>query len=55
MTDAIINPVRGKNAPKLSPLTVLVSSQGDMSLLCEALNLNPQNSRQLSMSRVYPG
>ncbi|OQX13707.1 MAG: hypothetical protein BWK80_42565 [Desulfobacteraceae bacterium IS3] len=55
MTDAIINPVRGKNALKLSPMTILVSSQGDLSLLCEKLNLNPRNYRQLSMSRVYPG
>lgn len=55
MTDAIINPVRGKNAPKLSPLTVLVSSETDLNLLGQALEFDLLKPKRLSMSKVFPG
>ena len=50
--DAIINPVKGKKAPALGPLAVMVSSQGDVSALCNLMGLNGKPAAHLMMSQV---
>lgn len=53
LNDAVINPAKGKNAPNLSELAVLVSSEGDLNALCEMLGM--QQHKRVSSSRIYPG
>ncbi|MDM8551357.1 nucleoside phosphorylase [Desulfobacterales bacterium HSG2] len=53
--DAIINPVKGKSAPDLAPVTVMTSSQSDLDLLCDLSGLCDSHFKNLMMSRIYPG
>lgn len=50
--EAIINPVKGKNAPNLSPLALMVSSQTDVDELLKRTGLG-EEYKKLMMSRVY--
>lgn len=52
--DAIVNPVKGKNAPDVSPTAVLVSGDRDMGLICEALGVKADGRiHKLLMSRIH--
>ncbi len=51
--DAIINPVKGNRAPDMCPVTVMVSSQTDLDLLCELTGMCENYFKSLMMSRVY--
>jgi purine-nucleoside phosphorylase len=50
--EAIINPVKGKSAPNLSPLALMVSSQTDVDELLKRSGLG-EEYKKLMMSRVY--
>jgi len=51
--EAIINPVKGKNAPNIGPVVVMTSSQSDLDLLCQTANIDTGYSKNLMMSKVY--
>ena len=51
--DAIIKPVKGKNAPDLGAVAVVVSVEADLLYLCKIMDLTADNSRSLYMSRLY--
>jgi purine-nucleoside phosphorylase len=51
--EAIINPVKGKNAPNIGPVVVMASSQSDLDLLCETAKIDTEYSKSLMMSKVY--
>ena len=53
--DAIINPKRSKNSPKLGPVAVMVATETDLSLLCELFNFPENSFRKLFISRLYIG
>ncbi len=53
--DAIINPVKGKKTPYLSPVAVMVSSQTDIDMLCNLTSLCDAYARTLMMSKVHIG
>ncbi|MDM8522946.1 nucleoside phosphorylase [Desulfococcaceae bacterium HSG8] len=55
INDAIINPVKGKNAPNLGPVSVMVSSETDLNAICKLTNLGEDYFKNLMMSRVYLG
>lgn len=58
--DAVINPLRGKSAPDVGPLAVMVSGEKDLETLREILGF-PDSGKKLMLSRVnaasdkYPG
>jgi purine-nucleoside phosphorylase len=54
-TDAIINPVKGKNAPNLGPVAVMVSSQADLDSLCTITDMKNAHFKNVMMSRIYSG
>jgi len=49
----IVRPLKGKNAPNLGPVAVLVSDPHDLCLLCKLMNLPKDNYRNLFNSRLY--
>ncbi|NJL59564.1 MAG: nucleoside phosphorylase [Desulfobacteraceae bacterium] len=51
--DAVVNPVKGKSAPNLAPLAILVSSEGDMNALSRMMGM--QQHKRISTSSIYPG
>ncbi len=51
--DALITPIKGRGAPDLGPLSVLVSSTADLKILCRLMELEGSNSRDLFISRLY--
>lgn len=51
--DAVVNPVKGKSAPNLAPLAILVSSEGDLNALSRILGM--QQHKRISTSSIYPG
>ena len=53
--EAIVNPVRSKNAPALGPTAVMVSSQADLDAICRRLEREGKPYRPLFNSRLYPG
>lgn len=53
--DAIVNPVKGRHAPDLGPVAVMVSNRADLDAFCTCMNLKPERSRDLMMSRLYVG
>ncbi len=55
MSDAIINPIKGKSAPNLGPVSVMVSSQNELKRLRERTGLGDDYAKNLMMSRVYVG
>ena len=52
-TDAIINPMRGKNSPDLGPVAVMAATLPDLSLLCNLLEFSEDSYQPLFMSRLY--
>lgn len=55
MSDAIINPIKGKSAPNLGPVAAMISSQNELNRLCERTGLGDDYVKNLMMSRVYVG
>lgn len=50
---SIVNPVKGKNSPELSDFAVMTGSQTDLKLMCNLLDLNENNRRELYHSSLY--
>lgn len=53
MPDAIIQPRRGKNSPRLGPVAVLAAADPDVRLLRDALGFSADEGRPLHISRLY--
>jgi len=51
--DAIVNPVKTKNAPDIGPVAVLAATEMDLFLLCDLFNFNKDDYRRLFTSRLY--
>jgi purine-nucleoside phosphorylase len=52
-SDAVINPVKGKNSPALGPVAVMAAAENDLDLLCTLLKLDPKSCQKLFISRLY--
>jgi uridine phosphorylase len=52
-SDAIINPVKGKNSPTLGPVAVMAAAENDLDLLYTRLKLDRKNYQKLFISRLY--
>ena len=52
-TDAIINPMRGKNSPDLGPVAVMAATQPDLLLLCKLFEFGEESFQPLFISRLY--
>jgi uridine phosphorylase len=53
MPDAIIQPRRGRNSPRLGPVAVLAAAGPDVMLLRGALGFSADEGRPLHISRLY--
>ncbi|MBN1931683.1 MAG: nucleoside phosphorylase [Desulfobacterales bacterium] len=53
--DAIVNPVKGKNAPTIKPRAMMVANEMDLQLLYRKTALRADDSRRLFMSRLWIG
>lgn len=53
MPDAIIQPRRGRNSPRLGPVAVLAAADPDVRLLRGALGFSADEGRPLHISRLY--
>jgi purine-nucleoside phosphorylase len=53
MHDAIIEPRRGKNSPRLGPVAVLAATEQDLGLLRGVLGFGTDEGRRLYISRLY--
>jgi purine-nucleoside phosphorylase len=51
--DAIVNPVKFKNAPDLGPVAVMAATRTDLFALCDILNFDKNDFRRLMISRLY--
>lgn len=54
-TDAIINPVKGKNAPSLGSVAAMISSQADLDSLCAMTGMEDAYFKRVMMSKIYAG
>jgi purine-nucleoside phosphorylase len=52
-TDAIVNPVKSKNAPDLGLVAVMAATRTDLFLLCELFNFDKDDFYRLMISRLY--
>ena len=52
-TDAIINPIRGKNSPELGSTVVMAATQPDLSLLRNLFEFKEDSFQPLFISRLY--
>ena len=50
---AIVNPMRGKNSPKLGPTVVMAATRPDVSLLCKLFEFKEDSFQPLFISRLY--
>jgi len=53
--DAIVNPAKGKGSLDLGPNAVMVSSESDLRILCNMMNLEEDRFKKLLMSRLCIG
>jgi len=53
--DAILNPAKGKGSLNLVLNAVMVSSESDLQILCNMMNLKKDGFKKLLMSRLYIG
>ena len=53
MDDAIVNPVKSKNAPDIGPVAVLAATRPDLFSLCDLFNFARADFYRLMTSRVY--
>ena len=51
--DAIVNPIRSKNAPDIGPVAVMAATELDLFFLCDLFNFNRDDYRRLFTSRLY--
>ncbi|MBU4258798.1 MAG: nucleoside phosphorylase [Proteobacteria bacterium] len=51
--NAIIKPLKRKNAPNLGPVAVLMADDKDLRFFCKLLKISEDNFTKLLMSRVY--
>jgi len=51
--DAIVNPVKSKNAPDIGPVAVLTATEMDLFFLCDLFKFNKDDYRRLFTSRLY--
>lgn len=51
--DAIVNPVKSKNAPAVGPVAVMAATEMDLFLLCDLFKFNRDDYRRLFTSRLY--
>ncbi|CAN2046219.1 Uridine phosphorylase [Candidatus Magnetomoraceae bacterium gMMP-1] len=53
--DSLIKPIIGKNPPNLGLITILISGEPDISMLCRMMGLSEKPDRKLMMSKLYCG
>ena len=53
MPDAIIQPRRGRNSPRLGPVAVMAAAEPDVGLLRGVLGFNSDEGRPFHISRLY--
>ncbi len=51
--DAIVNPVKSKNAPEIGPVAVMAATEMDLFFLCDLFNFNRDDFRRVFTSRLY--
>jgi purine-nucleoside phosphorylase len=51
--DAIVKPVKSKNAPAIGPVAVMAATEMDLFFLCDLFKYNRDNYRRLFISRLY--
>ena len=51
--DAIVNPVKSKNAPAIGPVAVMAATEMDLFFLCDLFKYNRDDYRRLFTSRLY--
>ena len=51
--DAIVNPVKSKNAPDLGPFAVMAATRPDLFNLCELFKFDKNDFQRLMISRLY--
>ena len=51
--DAIVNPIRSKNAPAIGPVAVMAATEMDLFFLCDLFKYNRDDYRRLFTSRLY--
>ena len=51
--DAIVNPVRSKNAPAIGPVAVMAATEMDLFFQCDLFKFNRDDYRRLFTSRLY--
>ena len=51
--DAIVNPVKSKNAPDIGSIAVMAATEMDLFLLCDLLDFKRDDYRRLFTSRLY--
>jgi purine-nucleoside phosphorylase len=53
LNDAIVNPVKSKNAPDIGPVAVMAATRPDLFSLCELFNFSRDDFRRIMTSRMY--
>jgi purine-nucleoside phosphorylase len=53
INDAIINPVKPKNAPDLGPVAIMAATRTDLFALCERFNFDKNEFYRAMISRLY--
>jgi purine-nucleoside phosphorylase len=53
INDAIVNPVKSKNAPDIGPVAVMAATRPDLFSLCELFNFSRDDFRRIMTSRMY--
>jgi len=51
--DAIVNPIRSKNAPAIGPVAVMAATEMDLFFLCDLFKYNRDDYCRLFTSRLY--
>ena len=51
--DAIVKPVKSKNAPAIGPVAVMAATEMDLFFLCDLFKYNRDDYRRLFTSRLY--
>ncbi len=52
--EAIVNPIKGRNAPDPGALALLIGTLGDFNRICDRMELPAAQSRPLFISRMHP-
>lgn len=54
-TDAVINPVKGKNSPSLGPVAVISATGADLKFLLHALNIPQKTKKNIHIADLWQG